>query len=88
MPISSASTTAIRIAVVLRANSQLAPIYALFRDRILLQALTEIRNELMESMGQDTLPTLQYVMKRTARQNGVATPRAVQGWETRNVTSR
>ena len=67
-----------------RAPGQLAPVYALFRDRILLQALTEIRNELMESMGQDTLPPLQYIMKRTARQNGVVTPRAVLGWETRN----
>ena len=69
-----------------RAPGQLAPFYALFRDRVLLQALTELRDDLMRSMGQDTdLPPLRYIMKRTLRRDGVLTPRAVCGWEARNV---
>ena len=41
--------------------------YPLFRDRILLQALTEIRNEIAVKEGIDAanLPPLRYVMKRS-----------------------
>ena len=62
----------------------LSPVYSIFRDRILLVALTEIRTEFMESMGHDTdsLEPLRYVMKRTTRTDGVTcSPRAVLGWE-------
>ena len=36
------------------APGQLSPVYSIFRDRILLVALAEIRTEFMESMGHDT----------------------------------
>ena len=57
--------------------------YALFRDRILLQALTEIRAELAVKTGLDpvTLPPLRYVMKRSPRiRDGQPTPRAIFEW--------
>ena len=57
--------------------------YALFRDRILLQALTEIRNEIAVKEGIDpaNLPPLRYVMKRSPRvRDGQPTPRAICEW--------
>ena len=65
------------------APGPLSPVYSIFRDRILLVALEEIRTEFMESMGHDTdgLETLRYVMKHTTRTNGTRTPRAILGWE-------
>ena len=59
------------------APGPLSPVYSIFRDRILLVALEEIRTEFMESMGHDTdaLETLRYVMKHTTRTNGTRTPR-------------
>ena len=66
------------------APGQLSPAYSIFRDRILLVALTEIRTDFMESMGHDTdaLETLEYVMKNTTRTDGLTcSPRAVLGWE-------
>ena len=57
--------------------------YPLFRDRILLQALTEIRNEIAVKEGIDPadLPPLRYVMKRTPRvRDGQPTPRAIYEW--------
>ena len=62
----------------------MSPVYSIFRDRILIVALTEIRTEFMESMGHDTdsLEPLRYVMKRTTRTDGITcSPRAVLGWE-------
>ena len=62
---------------------QLAKIYPVFRDRIVLVALCEIRVEFMESMGHtDELEPVCYVFKNTTRANGDATPRAILGWET------
>ena len=61
----------------------LSPMYALFRDRILLQALTEIRAELAAKTGVDpvNLPPLRYVMKRSPRiRDGQPTPRAIYEW--------
>ena len=61
----------------------LSPIYPLFRDRILLQALTEIRNEMAVKEGVDPadLPPLRYVMKRSPRvRDGQPTPRAICEW--------
>ena len=66
------------------APGQLSPAYSIFRDRILLVALAEIRTEFMESMGHDTdaLEPLQYVMKHTTRTDGLTcSPRGVLGWE-------
>ena len=62
----------------------LSPVYSIFRDRILLIALTEIRTEFMQSMGHDTdsLEPLRYVMKRTTRTDRITCSlRAVLGWE-------
>ena len=61
----------------------LSPMYALFRDRILLQALTEIRAEIAVKTGVDpvNLPPLRYVMKRSPRvRDGQPTPRAIYEW--------
>ena len=58
----------------------LSPMYALFRDNILLKALTEIRAELAMELGVDpeNLTPLQYVMKKSPRiRDGLPTPRAV-----------
>ena len=66
------------------APGPLSRVYAIFRDRILRVALTEIRTEFMESMGQDTdaLEPLRYVMKRTTRTDGITcSPHCVLGWE-------
>jgi len=66
------------------APGPLSSVYSIFRDRILIVALTEIRTEFMESMGQDTdsLEPLRYVMKRTTRTDGITcSPRCVLGWE-------
>ena len=66
------------------APGQLSPVYSIFRDRILIVALTEIRTEFMECMGHDTdaIEPLRYIMKRTTRTDGVTcSPRAVLGWE-------
>jgi len=67
------------------APGQLSPVYSIFRDRILLVALAEIRTEFMQSMGHDTdaLEPLEYVMKNTTRTDGLTcSPRAVLvGWE-------
>ena len=63
---------------------QLSPAYSIFRDRILLVALAEIRTEFMEYMGHDTdaLEPLRYVMKHTTRTDGLTcSPRGVLGWE-------
>ena len=57
--------------------------YPLFRDRILLQALTEIRNEIAVKEGIDPadLPPLRYVMKRSPRvRDGQPTPHAICEW--------
>ena len=57
--------------------------YPLFRDRILLQALTEIRNEMAVKEGVDPadLQPLRYVMKRSPRvRDGQSTPRAICEW--------
>ena len=57
--------------------------YPLFRDRILLQALTEIRAEMAVKEGIDPadLPPLRYVMKRSPRvRDGQPTPRAICEW--------
>jgi hypothetical protein len=57
----------------------LSPMYPLFRDRILLQALTELRDEVKE--GVEDMQPLRYVMKRTPRlRDGQPTPRAIYGW--------
>ena len=61
----------------------LSPMYPLFRDRILLQALTEIRNDIAVKEGIDRtmLPPLRYVMKRSPRiRDGQPTPRAICEW--------
>ena len=61
----------------------LSKIYPLFRDHILLQALTELRAELAETVGVNPaiLPPLHYVMKRSPRvRDGMSTPRAIHGW--------
>ena len=61
----------------------LSPMYPLFRDRILPQALTEIRNEMAAKEGIDPadLPPLRYVMKRSPRvRDGQSTPRAICEW--------
>ena len=61
----------------------LSPMYPLFRDRILLQALTEIRAEMAVKEGIDPsdLPPLRYVMKRSPRvRDGQPTPRAICEW--------
>ena len=66
------------------APGPLSPVYSIFRDRILLVALTEIRTEFMECMGHDTdaIEPLRYIMKHTTRTDGVTcSPRAVLGWE-------
>ena len=57
----------------------LSPMYPLFRDRILLQALTELRDEVKEEV--EDLQPLRYVMKHTPRlRDGQPTPRAIYGW--------
>ena len=63
----------------------LSNIYPLFRDHILLQALTEMRADIAVRVGvsPDALPPVQYVMKHAPRMNGQATPRAICGWATR-----
>ena len=43
----------------------LSPMYPLFRDRILLQALTEVRAEMKHGFDPHNLPPLRYVMKHT-----------------------
>ena len=61
----------------------LSPMYPLFRDHILLQALTEIRAEMAAKAGFDpaNLPPLRYVMKHTPRvRDGQPTPRSIYEW--------
>jgi hypothetical protein len=63
----------------------LSPMYALFRDNILLKALTEIRAERARTIGVDPedLPPLQYmyVMKRSPRiGDGLYQPRELSTW--------
>ena len=61
----------------------LSPVYPVFRDEILLQALTEMRADIAEKVGvsPSKLPPVQYVMKNTPRiRDGKATPRAIYGW--------
>lgn len=56
----------------------LSPMYPLFRDRILLQALTELRNEMV---GEADLEPMRYILKHTPRvRDGQLTPRAIHGW--------
>ena len=64
----------------------LSVIYPLFRDHILLQALTEIRAEITRKEGGNPtdLPPLHYIMKKSPRiRDGQPTPRAICGWVVR-----
>ena len=61
----------------------LSTIYPLFRDTILLQALTEMRADIAEkcNVSPEKLPPIKYIMKHTPRiRDGQATPRSVEGW--------
>ena len=54
-------------------------LYPCFRDIILIQALTEIRDELavLNNIDPKDLPPIQYWMKHIPRKDGELTPRAV-----------
>ena len=57
----------------------LAPMYAMFRDNILLQALTELRDEMV--VEAHNLPPIRYVMKHSSRlRDKQPTPRAIYEW--------
>ena len=61
----------------------LSTIYPVFRDEILLPALTEMLADIAEKYGvsPEKLPPVQYIMKHTPRiHDGKATPRAIYGW--------
>jgi hypothetical protein len=61
----------------------LSTIYPVFRDEILLQALTEMRADIAEKVdvSPEKLASVKYIMKHTPRiRDGQATPRAIYGW--------
>ena len=61
----------------------LSKIYPLFRDHILVVALTEMLADIAEKYGvsPEKLPPVRYIMKHTPRiRDGGAAPRSVEGW--------
>ena len=65
-----------------RNPGQLATIYPIFRDDVLLQALNEICEMHAQKAGvsADSFIPAHYDFKNPPRKNGQATPRAIVGW--------
>ena len=61
---------------------QKAKIYCIFRDQILVPALNERLAELASDIGIDaeSVPSVAYILKKSVREDGNSSPRALLGW--------